>query len=81
MPELPSPGRQKQRTRYNHPNLVPFVLETNGRWGPTAETFIHKLAPTDPESRRIAISTIRHSLAIALQRYNADMISRAYGLG
>ena len=37
--------------------------------------------PTDPESRRIAITAIRRSLAIALQRYNADMISRAYGLG
>ena len=36
----------QKRTRYNNDHrLIPFVLETGGRWGPTAEKWIKNVAP------------------------------------
>ena len=69
----------EKRAKYNRTTeLIPFVLETNGRWGPTATQWIRHLAPTTPDERSPWISTIRYAVAAALQRHNADMIHRAY---
>ena len=67
-----------KRRRYNdHPQLIPFVLETGGRWGPTAEAFIKSVAPTDTTERTEALTQLRYALACSLQRNNADMILTA----
>ena len=69
----------QKRTRYQHDNrLIPFVLETGGRWGPTAEEWIKNIAPTDPQERSTLLSQLRYELATSLQRSNADAILTAY---
>ena len=69
---------QDKRKRYNnHPQLIPFVLETGGRWGTTAEEFIRSIAPTDTTERTEALTQLRYMLACSLQRNNADMILTA----
>ena len=68
-----------KRKRYqNHPQLIPFVLETGGRWGPTAEAFIKTVAPTDTTERNEQITLLRYNLSTTLQRDSADMILTAY---
>ena len=69
----------QKRTRYhNDPRLIPFVLETGGRWGPTAEEWIKTIAPTDLQERSIALSQLRYNISTSLQRSNADMILTAH---
>jgi hypothetical protein len=74
-------ARQREadkRHRYNHhPHLIPFALETHGRWGPTAEAWIRTLAPTAPEERATSIMELRYNLSATLQRANADAILTA----
>ena len=68
-----------KRKRYqNHPQLIPFVLETGGRWGPTAEAFIKTVAPTDTTERTEQLTLLRYNLSTTLQRDSADMILTAY---
>jgi hypothetical protein len=68
----------EKRHRYrHHPRLIPFALETHGRWGPTAEAWIRTLAPTAAEERAIAIAELRYEISATLQRANADAILTA----
>ena len=69
---------QAKRTRYqNHQDLIPFVLETGGRWGPTAEAFTKGIAPTEPTERAECLTHLRYILSTSLQRNSADMILTA----
>ena len=69
----------QKRTRYNNDHrLIPFVFETGGRWGPTAEAWIKSIAPTDAQERSHTLSQLRYELATTLQRSNADMTSTAH---
>ena len=69
----------QKRTRYNNDHrLIPFVLETGGRWGPTAEKWIKNVAPTDLQERSASLAHLRYGIATALQRSNADMIMTAH---
>ena len=69
----------QKRTRYhNDGRLIPFVLETGGRWGPTAEKWIKNIAPTDLHERSITLSQLRYTIATSLQRSNADAILTAH---
>ena len=62
-----------KRQRYKHdPQLIPFVLETGGRWGPTAEAFIRTVAPTDTNERAESLTTLRYNLSTSLQRDSAE---------
>ena len=56
----------------------PFVFETGGRWGTTADAWIKTLAPTDPAERSEALAQLRYQLATSLQRSVADAILTAY---
>ena len=73
-------GREhdKHRRYNNHPNLIPFVFETGGRWGTTADSWIKTVAPTDPQERADTISQLRYDMATSLQRSIADAILTAY---
>ena len=68
-----------KHTRYPHPNLIPFVFETGGRWGTTAHEWIRSIAPTEPQERTLALTQLRYELSASLQRSTADMILTAYG--
>ena len=68
----------KQRRYHHHPNLIPFVFETGGRWGTTAEAWIKSIAPTDPDERSECLAQLRYTLSTTLQRSVADAILTAY---
>ena len=69
---------QDKRARYrDHPALIPFVFETGGRWGPTAQAFVKTHAPTDPTERSESLAQLRYNLSTSLQRDCADMMLSA----
>ena len=72
--------QKKYRDYQNHPNLIPFVLESGGRWGTKATAFIRTAAPEDPGERTAAITHIQHTVSALLQRGRADGIITAHGL-
>ena len=61
-----------KRVRYPGAALVPFVLETLGRPGESAEALLRTLAPTDPEERPKAIGAAWQSISAIIQMANAD---------
>ena len=68
----------KRRRYHDHPDLVPFVFETAGRWGTTAEAWLKTVAPTDPQERAETLTQLRYNLSTTLQRNVADAILTAY---
>ena len=54
--------------------FVPFAVETFGRWGPRAETFVKEVAVSTEHATRI-----REKVAAAIQQANADMILHQLG--
>ena len=56
-------------------NLIPFALETGGRWGNTARKWIKTLTNTDDP---LDIQTLRYHIAAQLQLGSTAMIKTAY---
>ena len=70
--------KEKHR-RYPGPDLVPFVLEANGRLGEEAELLLRSVAPLDPSERAAEISAAKRSLSTLLQLGNAEIVLSAQG--
>ena len=69
--------RVKHR-RYPFQGLVPYVLDTNGRWGAEAETWLRRALGELPESERNAARcTLRSAVARALQGQVAEQVALA----
>ena len=69
--------RVKHR-RYPFPGPVPYVIDTNGRWGAEAETWLRRVLGELPESERNAARwSLRSAVARALQGQVAEQIALA----
>ena len=53
---------------------MPFAVETFGRWGPRAASFVKEVAVSEEHATRI-----REKVAAAIQHANADMILQQLG--
>ena len=69
---------RRERTkhhRYPGPGLVPFVLDTRGRWGHEAMAWLRAVARTVPQDLRAdAMARCRYKVSVALQRGVADQV-------
>ena len=63
----------EKRKRYPGPDLVPFVVEANGRLGGAAELLIRSNAPKDPVAGSAAISEAKRALSNLVQQGNAKV--------
>ena len=63
--------------RYPVPELTPFVLETLGRMGRSADAFLRSMVPKSMENRPLALGQARQSLSVFLQTGNAELILSA----
>jgi len=68
-----------KRLRYPGADLVPFVLETLGRPGEAAKSFLRALAPVDPEERSVVLSAAWQSISTIIQVANAEALLTAEG--
>ena len=69
---------QQKHKRYPGRGLVPFVLDTRGRWGREAHAFVNTIAATLPwEERADAIRDCKRRIAVALQTAVAEQIMSA----
>ena len=66
-----------KRLRYPGPALVPFALETLGRPGESATSFLRSLAPTDPHARSKWLGSAWQTLSVVLQTGNAKLLVAA----
>ena len=67
----------KRRKYGNHPNLVPFTLNTHGQLGQEAIHFLRHTAPTDIEQRTQSLTDIYYTISTTLQHGNAECIAAA----
>ena len=64
-----------KHNRYPGPGLVPFVLDTRGKWGHEATAWLRAVVRRVPqESRAEAMAKCRYKVSVALQRGVADQI-------
>jgi len=70
-------AENNKRNKYQDtPNLIPFVIETEGRWGELAIQWIKKLVDRDdPEDARL----LRYTISTQLQLANTEMITSSNG--
>jgi len=68
---------QRKQARYSHCVTWAFAVEDHGRLGEDAICLIRALAPTEPQLRSKAISSLHQSLACTLQRRSADAMLAA----
>ena len=69
---------QQKRKRYgNHLNLVPFVLEPGGRFGPSAQQWVSDIIKYDDHTHINATSELRYACSTLLQRSNAEALHTA----
>lgn len=66
-----------KRAKYSNVDLVPFALETYGRWSEEARSFAKQVAPTGHDGRSKAITGLYRDVGTTLQRDNADAILAA----
>ena len=68
--------REKAKhTRYPGPGLVPFVLDTRGRWGHEATAWLRAVVRHIPhETRAEAMAKCRYRVSVALQRGVAGQV-------
>lgn len=66
-----------KRLRYPGPELTPFVLESLGRLGPSADAFLRAVVPKDMENRAHVMSQARQSLSVLLQTCTAELVLSA----
>jgi hypothetical protein len=67
-------AKHKEASRLQGGIFMPFAVETFGRWGPKALTFVQEIAASKKHATRI-----RESVATAIQRANAEMILQQLG--
>ena len=76
-PTLRRREREKHR-RYPHAGLVPFVLDSRGRRGAEAETWLRQVLGAMPEEERgEARRQVRVAVALALQGKIAEQVALA----
>ena len=63
---------RRKRTKYRQAHIVPFAIESHGRWGSAAARLARSLAPKDPQERSAAISALYQTVGAALQKVQAD---------
>ena len=63
-----------KRLRCPGPDLTPFVLESLGRMGPSADAFLRAVVPKDMENRALVLGQARQSLSVLLQTCNAELV-------
>ena len=63
-----------KRLRYPGPSLIPFVLESMGRLGESADALLRALVPADQPDRAKILGAARQSLSVALQMANAELM-------
>jgi hypothetical protein len=68
--------REKTKhARYPGPGLVPFVLDTRGRWGHEATAWLRSVVRCLPQDQRAeTMARCRYKVSVALQRGVADQI-------
>ena len=66
-----------KRLRYPGPDLTPFVLESLGRMGPSADAFLRAVVPKDMENRALVLGQARQSLSVLLQTGTAELVLSA----
>ena len=64
----------EKRRRYPGPNVVPFVLESLGRVGESANALLRSLVPSDSADRAQVLGSARQSLSVLLQIGNAEQV-------
>ena len=75
-----SAARREQQKHKWYPGrgMIPFVMDTRGRWGREAHAFVQTIAATLPhEQRAEAIRECRRRIAVALQTAVAEQIMSA----
>ena len=68
-----------KRLRYPGADLVPFVVETLGRPGESAKSFLRAMAPADPEERSTVLGAVWQSISAIIQVANAEALLTAEG--
>ena len=68
-----------KRLRYPGADLVPFVIETLGRPGESAKSFLRAMAPADPEERSTVLGAAWQSISAIIQVANAEALLTAEG--
>ena len=70
-------AEKRKQTKYRDAqNLIPFILETGGRWGTIANKLIKIMTnPDEPDD----IRSLRYHMSAQLQLGNAAMIKSSYG--
>ena len=63
--------------KYPNIKVMPFCVESHGRFGECAVQLARLLAPKDPAERSRAIGELYHSVSAELQRANAEAIISA----
>ena len=66
-----------KRLRYPGPDLTPFVLESFGRLGPSADAFLRSVVPKDADNRAVLLGQARQTLAVLVQMSTAELILSA----
>ena len=61
-----------KRQCYPGPDLTPFVVESLGRMGPSADAFLRAVVPKDMENRALVLGQARQSLSVLLQTGTAE---------
>ena len=63
--------------KYPNIKVMPFCVESHGRFGDCAVQLARLLAPKDPTERSRAIGELYHGVSAELQRANAEAIISA----
>ena len=66
-----------KRLRYPGPDLTPFVLESFGRLGPSADAFLRSVVPKDADNRAVLLGQARQTLSVLVQMSTAELILSA----
>ena len=63
-----------KRIRYPGPELTPFVIETFGRLGASADAFLRSVVPKGTDHRARLLGQAPQSLSVLLQTGNAELV-------